>query len=85
MKEANATLEVVDSDLGKIEAGTTLEVTGDHTNQFTDKRTLNVKATPLPENRVSGFQIMRTPDMTKDTWKEICVCGESETIVVSEK
>jgi len=82
MKEVK-TLTVVDSDLEQIEAGTQLTVERDHVNQFTNRRTLTVDADPLPNDRVGSFQIMRTPTMTKDVWKEVVVGRDSDTIVVS--
>jgi hypothetical protein len=81
-----STLTVVDSDLGQIPAGTTLEVEKDRTNQFTDRRVLTVRPTTNLEGRIEGstIQIFQMPDNTKDVWKEIVVGRDSDTILISK-
>lgn len=66
-------LTVANSQHNIIPEGTTLTVTRDHTNQFTDRRILTLE---IPEsvdvpNRAGSLQVFTTPDM--DAWTEIHV------------
>lgn len=76
------TMNVIDSNLGRIPEGTTLTVTRDHTNQYTGRRVLTVEADPMPEGRISSFQLLATD--TKDVFKEIVTGREGDTLLVSK-
>lgn len=77
------TLTVVDSDLGRIPAGTELTVTKHRINEFTGDETITVEADPVPDDRLGPIDMF--PTDTKDVLKEIVVGRESDTVVVKRE